>query len=588
MNWKSTALILGLVSKVFSTEFSVVSFAGKCEVNVGGVSYPMQKEADVPLWKATVDAQSGATYKYICDGEADTERKLEGNKTYNELVGRPLTVFNMPEFGYPNAEPWTRSIGRTELFDPTYVPIVVIDGKKSMFVSGGGGTFNSISFILKENVFTFKDIPSSTKNDDEDKFQFEVELPGDGIYHRTLIKFRPSSYDPVFFRQILYGDILHAVGNPTHESVSARVYLSDGTPIGLYVIQEAVNSESFVRTAFYGNPNDQSIKEYKQNVIYDCGTGADFTANDGKQLGSFMNNIPDQKIELLEMTKKLENLNIQDAKAVDDFDKNDLDLDVMFRALAVEYLAGHWDSYWFLTTNFMVYHPTDDAGNYRFYFVDQDFDQTWGVGMGDGYKPQEFPKRFYTDFVNVENWRDISKNSLDTTTRVIVNRLIGCDGADSCVTKTLFEAHLQSIVQHIFNPVALGRKIDGYHSRLVDEIAWDTSIPRLHKGTRREYDFTFQDFEGNIENGNYAGSKFYWGLKDWTETICNTVCTHFNIEYDKVAYTPETANAVQADKIDAGTTYDASKLNNNTSDASSIKVNTIFMVLTACVLVLFA
>ncbi|OUM64538.1 hypothetical protein PIROE2DRAFT_8699 [Piromyces sp. E2] len=587
MNWKSTIFLLGLISQAFSAEFSVVSFAGKCEVNVGGTSYPMSKQnSGVPLFKATVDAQPGAVYKYVCDGQADTERKLAGNKTFNELIGRPLTVFDMPEFGYPNAEPWTRSIGRTELFDPQFVPIIVIDADQKMFVNASSGKFRSISFILKENVFTFNDISSSTKNDDEDKFQFEVNLPGEGIYHRTNLKFRPSSYDPVFFRQILYGDMLHAIGNPTHESVSARVYLSDGTPIGLYVLQENVASESFVRTAFYGNP-DGSVKDYTQNVIYDCSTGADFTAKDGKQLGAFQNNIPDQKIELLAMTEKLEALNVNDAAAIDDFDKNDLDLDTLFRALALEYLAGHWDSYWFLTTNFAIYHPTDDAGKYKFYFIDQDFDQTWGLGMSDGYKPQEYPNRFYTDFVNVPNWKEISKNNLDTTTRVVVNHLIGCDGADKCITKDMFEAHLQSIVQHMFNPVAMGRKVEGYKARLIDEIHWDTTIPRLHKADSGLYHFTFNDFEQNINTGNYQGSLFYWGIMDWTETICNTVCNKFNIKYDTVAYTPETAAKADAKPIEAGTKYDPSS-NLNTSDASSIKVNTIFMVLAACFLVLFA
>ncbi|ORX52183.1 hypothetical protein BCR36DRAFT_324955 [Piromyces finnis] len=588
MNWKSAIFTLGLIAKAFSAEFSVVSFAGNCEVNIGGTSYPMKKpDSNVPLWKANIDASNNTVYKYICDGQADVERTLNGNKTYNELIGRPITIFDMPEFGYPNAEPWSRSIGRTELFDPNYVPIVVIDAKRSIFVNGSGGTFNTISFILKENVFTFNNISSSAKNQEEDKFQFEVNLPGEGIYHRTNLKFRPSSFDPAFIRQILYGDIAHAIGNPTHESVSVRVYLSDGTPIGLYVLQENIASESFIRTSFYGN-SDGSVKNDSPGLqyLYDCGTGADFTAKDGKYLGSFMNLVePDLKIELLAMTERLETLDINNAAAVDDFDKNDLDLDTLFRALALEYLAGHWDSYWGLTTNFGVYHPNDDSGNFKFYFIDQDFDQTWGIGMGEGYDPQNYPNKFYTDFVGVENWREISKNSLDTTTRIIVNRLIGCDGANSCITKTMFEAHLQSIVQHIFNPVAMGRKVEGYKSRLRDEIVWDTTIEKLHTGTKGEYHFTINDFENNIDTANYEGSKFYWGILDWTENICNTVCNNFHITYDKVAYTPETAAQAKVNPIDAGTTYDP-KSNLKTSDASTIKVNAFIMVIAACFLAL--
>jgi len=567
MFFNKKILLLSIISKVFAAEFSVVSFGADCQVNIGGTNYPMTKQPDAPVFKATVDAQSGTTYKYICDGKEDVDRTLNGNKTYNELVGRALTVFDMPEFGYPNAEPWTRSIGRTELFDPNYVPIVVIDADKEVFVSASSTTFKSISFILKENVFTFKDVRSSTKNDDEDKFQFKVTLPDGGIYHRDELKFRPSAYDPVFFRQILYGDIAHAIGNPAHESVAARVYLSDGTGIGLYVLQEDCTTESFIRTAFFGNP-DGTIKDYTPNVIYDCATGADFTANDGKFLGSFKNNTDDLKIELLAMTQKLETLDITNVEAVKDFDDNDLDLDTLFRALALEYLAGHWDSYWGLTTNFVTYHPIGDEGNYKFYFIDQDFDQTWSCGMYEGLDPQNYPRKPYNQLIGIK-WKELNQNELDTDTRVLVDRFLGCDGQPTCTTKELFEGHLKSIVQHIFNPVAMKRKTDGYKARLQEEMQWDLGLTRLHTGKVQQYHFTMTDFEQGIETAKYQGSLFFWGILDWTAAIFDTVCQQFGIEYDKVPYTPETAAQAEAQKIDPGTQYDA-KANLNESGSGAV------------------
>jgi len=61
----------------------------------------------------------------------------------------------MPELHYPDG-PWTRTIGRTELFDPTYVPTVIIDADKQFFISGEGSSkLNKVTFILKENVFSF-------------------------------------------------------------------------------------------------------------------------------------------------------------------------------------------------------------------------------------------------------------------------------------------------------------------------------------------------------------------------------------------------------------------------------------------------
>jgi len=559
MNFKSKLLLLGLISKIYAANFAVVSFDGSCELNVGGTSYPMtQEDPTVPLYKATADVAKDASYKYVCGGKEDVERKLSGDNTHNELIGRSLTMYDMPEFGFPNAEPWTRSIGRTELFDPNFVPIIVIDSDKQFFTGRNSGVtaFNKITFILQDSVFSFDNVPVGGKNYDENKFQFKITLPGDGIFHRTVLKFRPSSYDPVFFRQILYGDIAHAIGNPTHESVAVRVYLNDGTGVGLYVLQEDCTSESFIRTAFFGN-SDGTIKDYEPNVIYDCATGADFTAKDGKFLGAFKNNTYDLKIELLAMTEKLEALDVSNVDAVKDFDDNDLDLDTLFRALALEYLAGHWDSYWGLSTNFVTYHPCDAEGNYKFFFIDQDFDQTWGVGMYEGLNPQEYPTRPYTTLIGI-NWKSLNLNEFDTETRIIVDKLIACGGAESCTTKQLFEDHLKNIVQHIFNPVAMKRKTDGYKERLMEEMQWDLSIERLYLALKPQFQFTMDDFTNNIETGNYLGSKFFWGILDWTEAICNTVCKQFNIQYDKTAYTPESAAAVQDDvkPIDPGTVYD--------------------------------
>jgi len=560
MNFKSNLFILGLVAKIYAANFSVVSFDGNCQVQSGGKSYPMTQEPGIPLYKATADIPKGSTYQYVCNGIADVERVLNEDTTHNELVGPKLTVYNeMPEFGYPNAEPWTRSIGRTELFDPKFVPIIVIDSDKQFFSGRNSGvnSFAGMHFILKDNTFSFNNVPVGGKNYDENKFQFKITLPGEGIYHRNVLKFRPSSYDPVFFRQILFGDIAHAIGNPTHESVAVRVYLSDGTGIGLYVLQEDCTSESFIRTAFFGDEKTQTVRDYTQNVIYDCATGADFTADDGKFLGAFQNNTYDLKIELLEMTQKLAALDVTNVEAVKDFDNNELDLDTLFRALALEYLAGHWDSYWFLSTNFVTYHPMDAEGRYKFYFIDQDFDQTWGVGMYPGLDPQNYPKKTYDNYIGV-NWRQLNQNEFDTETRVLVDKLLGCDGKNECITKTYFENHLKSIVQHIFNPAAMERKTTGYKTRLMEEMEWDLKLERLYTALNAQFQFTMDDFIHNIESGNYLGSKFFYGILDWTQTICETVCNQFNMEYDKVPYTPETAAEASKNTkpIDAGTEYD--------------------------------
>jgi hypothetical protein len=521
------------------------------------------------LFKATADAQPGTQYKYICGGEADVDRTLQGNKTFNELFGRKLTVSDMPEFGYPKSdisEPWTRSIGRTELFDPTYVPTVIVDTSKNFFVAGNeSATFKKMTFILKDSVHVFENVPASSKNNEQDKFQIKFDLPGSGIYERTGFKFRPSSEDPVFVRQILYGDIAHAIGNPTHESVAARVYLNDGTKVALYVLQEDVTTESFARSAFFGNA-DGTIKQHTELPVHDGSTGADFSAKEDALYG-FSNT--DGSSKLYELMAKIDETDPTNAAAVKELNDNWFDLNTFLKAAALEYLAGHWDSYWFLATNFAVYGPDNE----KFYFIDQDFDQTWSVGMKDSFDPKEWPKKPYTEFVNAD-WKSINSDqgSLEKGHRFLISKFVGCDGAQTCQTKELFEAHLKSIVQHIFNPVAMKNKVDGYKTRLDEEMQWDLETKNLHTGTHAGkddyYSFSYNDWLIGFETGPNS----LYGILDWTEAICNTVCTQFNIEYDKTPLTPETANKVN-EPVAPGVANDLKTNNQSTSGSVANRAN---------------
>jgi len=556
MNLKGKLYILSLVSKIMAAQFSVVSFVGDCQLSVNGATHAMTKHSKCPnLFEASVDVPLNTKYKYICGGVEDVERVLKDKTTHNELFGRALTVYDMPEFSYPDSKPWSRSIGRTELFDPTYVPIVIIDGDRERFVDPHDSVYNSVTFILKDNVFVFNDVRSSTKNYDEDKFQIRMSLKGDdNIYNRRVFKLRPSAYDPAFIRQILYGDIAHAVGNPAHESVSARVYLKDGTGVGLYVLQEDVTTESFIRSAFYGN-SDGSIKKFKLSPIYDCSTGADFNPDDPHHLSAFQNlsDPNDLRIELKGMMKKLVGIDVTNKEHIKNIDENWLDIESLLKAMALEYLAGHWDSYWFLTSNFVTYHTAeetsgtkDNYSKYKYYFIDQDFDQTWSVGMSSGFDPEVFPTKKYTEFVNKdpEFWREVTGEDYDSGTRVIINKLIGCDGLSTCPTKELFEKHLKSIVKHIFNPVALGRKVDGYKERLDEEVKWDTSLAKIHEGTDKSYNFTYDDFIDGME----VGVSSPYGIMDWTKVIADTVCKQFNMDYDHNPSIPEAPHVSKPSK----------------------------------------
>jgi len=567
MNYKSKLAILGLVSKIFAAKFSVVSFSGECSLSLNGQALPMTaSQESSKVFQLETDAAANAKYKYVCGGkEEQFERTLVGDNTHNELFGRPLTVSELYELYLPDSQPWNRGIGRTEVFDPTYVPTVIVDTSRSFFESTGTPTFKKLTFVLKDSIKTFESAKVvESKNDEQDKFQFEVNLPdGADLYGRTNFKFRPSSEDPNFIRQILYSDLAHAVGNPTHESIAVRVYMEDGTEVGLYVLQENVASESFARATFY---KDGSAFDASKSKLYDCSTGADFDPN--SDLGSFQPvGGPDNKIELAEMIANLAALDVTNADAVKAFSENWFDLDTLLKALALEYLAGHWDSYWYFTTNFGFFHPGEEVAGeeynhtkYKFYFIDQDFDQTWSVGD----VPEDFPKKSYKEYVTNKSWKG-------DHVHLLISQLLGCNGQQSCVTKDMFENYLKSIVQHVYNPVALGERIKGYRTRLDDEIKWDYGLKRLHTGTyatatgpTREpyYHFTYDDYNNAFEYGVIS----YYGLNQWINEITNTVCNEFGIQYDQTPIVPK-------DSKNPAAGGSPSNLGNSSSGAISNKAN---------------
>jgi len=543
MNYILLSFLFFVISHVYGrmVNFSLVTFGGEAVVNVNGESVPMKRIDDYSSVRSvTINCpEEELEYSYSVDGENEGFTRIlpaDTLTTYNEFFGRRETLRPMLGLGYPEDKPqWLRSIGKTSLFDDSYIPTVIFDaGSRDFFISGNDTwTLGRFTIVLKDEVFTEENVPTKAQNRYNDKFQFRIKLENK-IHKRRVFKFRSNSADPAFFRQSIYGDMAAAIGNPVHNQIVVRIYLSDGTPIGLYLMIEVTSSKSFIKSQFYGNEITGKIKVPKTGLGYplDCSTGADFNLGQSISAFQFSEGENNEKINyLIEAMHQLDVNNVDDVKR---FSREWFDLDIFFKALALEYLTGDWDSYWMLTTNFVMYDAPDESTDttYKYYFIDQDFDLTFGIGLSDAVNLYgfDFPSQSYKTLVD----RTWSIEEYDGPNRAAIDLFLR-----GGYTTEMFENHLIDIVKHVFNPVALGRRLDEYTNHYINEIEWDYSLEHLHIGAdplKTRYVWTVNDFYENMENVGKRSTP--WGLKQWIEMRANAVAQEFGFEWDQVPLEP--------------------------------------------------
>jgi len=513
---KNIIILFALIALTSARDvlFSLIAIDAKnvIKVKVDGKKYLLTKINNyTPVYRRTITVPDTAlSYHYIVDGTTDgISRKLPASATttHNDFYGRKDTIKTLPQF--PQLYKWNKSVGKGELFDDSYIPTVHINGTQaySMFTAAKPkeSTLERISFILKDNVYNFKNVKASPKNKSWNKFQFKVNLNNNGIEGRYTLKFRDNNEDPTFMRQDLYGDIMNALGYPTIQSIKTRVYVN-GKAVGYYILQEEAASDSFVRSAFHGSNGKYLITDVnKLGHPLDCSTGADFyyTGNTFYSFQSKSNRYDNSKVK--DLCKQFENLNVNNASQLKKFEQNWFDIDTFFKAIAMQFLTGHWDSYWFYTTNFALYDNPSD--NNKFYFICQDWDGTFGLNIGMPYmRYSNFVDRSYKDFVNIK-W---GLDEYDSPRRYAVDKLLS-----NATLKARFETILKNIVVKIFNPAVINKRLDALVERHRDEIAWNYDTINNHplrKGTTN-IKWTMKDFETNINTRSRYGATY--GIKEW-------------------------------------------------------------------------
>jgi len=560
---KVLVLSLALASYAFAANIGFAVVAGDSPVTVdvkviiGATSYTLTKPyADVPYFTGVVSDAPAApfTYKYSVAGAAEAFDRTftveQGSQTFNEFYGRQDTVKKMFQFARPfTTQPtWTRNLGPNGVYDDDYISTLFITGADavSCFGTPGGNCYGSFTttIISKYDVGRMDgtDKPSiSSKAGYEPKIQFNMYLKKN-YRGRASYKLRPSAYDPIFFRENLYNSVLQAMGVPHQETSPIRVYIGT-TGLGLYHLQEITGSFDFAATQFYGRNRNfpATLGEY-----YECSTGADIYSPVPNAFGQEFS-----RDSIGRLVTAFEALPATFTQAqLDEFNTNWFDVETFLRAMSMEYMTGHWDSYWFYTSNFVMFHDTTEGTNSdKYYFVDQDFDQTFGADisasddMGSNYI-----NKLYPEFVNRGSWANGHATGRSLIDKFLTNPII----------KARFDEIVKSLVKSIFNPLAMARRIDDLRDRLRPEVAWDRALGanRAHLGNTdpnnnpdREVQgtqYTLADFDTNFQT-SIGG---IYGLKDYVQKRAAIIAASYGgITYEAIEGTGEDAPVTSTGQV---------------------------------------
>jgi hypothetical protein len=165
--YKNLLLIIAFIALATarSVKFSLIApGATSVSVKIGSTSYQLKKASEyAQIYQSTITVDDAAiSYTYYVNNKAEAfSRKLEKGvtTTHNEFFGRKDTVKTLPQFKQVYSK-WSKSVGKGELFDDSYIPTVYIYGTKSetMFTAKDpkSSYLERVVFILKDSIYTFK------------------------------------------------------------------------------------------------------------------------------------------------------------------------------------------------------------------------------------------------------------------------------------------------------------------------------------------------------------------------------------------------------------------------------------------------
>ncbi|KAG0314631.1 hypothetical protein BGZ97_009087 [Linnemannia gamsii] len=516
---------LALASTVFAdVTYSVIGFpddkSNTYAVEINKELYPLKTSEDTfPLWSANVAGVSATSgYRYV---QLNKKHKVvarekflrefsnkDATATLNEFFNRQNTITTLPSIKqvYEDVRPEP-----SKAFDSTQIATIHLTTDPDTFSDMMDNPLDSerkaikagFRFINADTVYSVGEVGLKVSGHGSRQYK-KVSLrlkfnddKGETFFDRPNVKLRAQYVDPSMIREKLYLDILNSVGVSPYQGSYVRVFVN-GKPQGFYLMVEDIEEHSIMNNVHHGTITDKKAL----GSLYQMGSGHKAALlYRGPRTDDYNHDIYENKIrgkntkdepmkQFIAFLKDLRDWNPASAGGIA-YWKQRLDLDGYLRSMAVEYLAGAWDSFWYRGNNyFMYFNPESKVWQY----IPTDFDHTFSSGN---------KKDLNTTY------KKFAQKRLRGGSRVhpMINKLIH---KNKDINKQ-FETTLLTITRGVFNNKALDARINAYETQINQDVAWDFSIDRSKlPGDKR--DWKIADFHNSIKGPVKSVPN---GIKPW-------------------------------------------------------------------------
>jgi len=339
-----------------------------------------------------------------------------------------------------------------------------------------------------------------------DRIGFNLKLKGnDLLFDRKQLHLRPDASDPTHIKSKLAYDLINNWGIPSLQEAYCELYLN-GEYFGLYVLQDALKSSWIKKT--YDIPNDEEVE-----TLFYC-------KKDGVNLakGDICYNQNDKTANYTEPFEELLE-KIDTATTIEDLEKF-MNVELLMKNLAIEFLFGSFDHYLIQGHNFFVYQRKD--GIWDMLLVD--FDSEFGSGLFVftkfilGYDIEDFGYRI--------KFEDMPKPGKKLLEPAYFN------------DNTYFKQVLRNLMVTGFNPDNLYRRIDELKEFIAPYVKKtvtpreDGRLPGVINFKGSDTTHTMADFEAGTEFE--PTNPMTPSLKGWIKNRFEFACEEYGFDPEQI------------------------------------------------------